>query len=73
MVVRKTDEKEAEEVKKFFIHYLDKKSDTMKNTEFKAEDIFGGILNKNSFSPEQITNFSNFLGRMMGLLSSVCI
>ena len=73
MVDQKIDAKEAEEVKKFYIHYLDKKTVTMKNTQFKAEDKFGGILNKNSFSPEQVTNFSNFLGRMMGLSSSVCI
>ena len=37
----------------------------MKNTQFKVEDVFGDILNKDKFSQEQITNINNFSAKLM--------
>ena len=55
MVDKKIDEKEAEELKKIYNHYIDKRKEILKNTEFKVEDVFGDIISKDNFSQEQIT------------------
>ena len=39
MFDKKIDEKEALELKKIYNHYIDKRSEFMKNTQFKVEDI----------------------------------
>ena len=39
MVDQKIDEKEADESKKVYNHYIDKRSEIMKNTQFKVEDV----------------------------------
>ena len=39
MIEEKIDDKEALEMKKIFDVYLDKKSDIIKNTQFKVEDV----------------------------------
>ena len=44
--------------------YLDKRSEIMKNTQLKVHGLFSGILNKDSTSPEQITNPNNFQAKM---------
>ena len=54
MVDKKIAEKEAEVLKKFYNHYLDKRTEIMKNISFKVEDIFGDVIKKDSISPEQI-------------------
>ena len=59
------DEKAALELKKIYNHYLDNRSEIMKNTQLKVEDIFGDVISKDSISPEQITKFSNFLADVM--------
>ena len=41
MTDKNSDEKEAQELKKIYNHYLDKRSELMKNTAFKVEDVFG--------------------------------
>ena len=46
MIDKKIDEKESSELKKFYNHYLDKRKEIMKKTEFKVEDIFGEKMNK---------------------------
>ena len=38
MVDKKIDEKEAQELKKNYNHYFDKRKEIMRNTRFKAED-----------------------------------
>ena len=48
-----------------FIHYLDKRKETMKSTRFKVEDVFGEIISKDNFSQEQITKLNNFLSKTM--------
>ena len=65
MIDKKIDEKEAEQLKQIYNHYLDKKSEIMKNTHFKVEDVFGNVISKDNFSQEQITKLNNFLAKMM--------
>ena len=65
MLDKKIDEREAQELKKIYNHYIDKRSEIMKNTSFKVEDVFGDIISKNNFSQEQITKLNNFLAKIM--------
>ena len=65
MIDKKIDEKEAEQLKQIYNHYLDKKSEIMKNTQFKVEDVFGNVISKDNFSQEQITKLNKFLAKMM--------
>ena len=65
MVDKKIDEKETEELKKFYNDYLDKKIYFMKKTQFKVEDVFGDIISKGNFSQEQITKPNSLLAKMM--------
>ena len=64
---KKIDQKEAEELKMIYNHYLDKK-EIMKNTSFKVEDIFGDVLSKDKFSQEQITKLNNFSAKILCIL-----
>ena len=64
-MIKKTDEKEALELKKMYNHYLDKRNEIMNSTKFKVEDIFGDVKSKDSISPEQITKLNNFLGKII--------
>ena len=64
MVDKKIDEKEAQELKKIYNHYIDKRSEVMKNTSFKVEDVFGDVISKDNCSQEQITKLNNFLARI---------
>ena len=65
MVDKKIDEKEAMELKKLYNHYTDKRSEIMKNTQVKVEDLFGDVISKDNFSQEQITKLNNFLAKIM--------
>ena len=65
MVDKKIDEKEADELKKIYNHYIDKRSEIMKNTSFKVGDVFGDVISKDNFSQEQITKLNNFLAKIM--------
>ena len=60
MIDKKTDEKEALELKKIYNQYLDKRKEIMNSTKFEVEDIFGDVISKDSISPEQITKLNNF-------------
>ena len=53
MVDKKIDQKEAEELKKIFNLYLDKRKEIMKNTQFKVEDVSGAVISKDNFSQEK--------------------
>ena len=61
MVDKKIDEKEAQELKKIHNHYIDKRSEIMKKTSFKVEDIFGDVVSRDSFSPYYKTKLITFL------------
>ena len=65
MVDKQIEEKEAEELKTIYNHYIDKRSEIMKNTQFKVEDVFGDVISKDNFSQEQITKLNNFLAKIM--------
>ena len=40
--------------KKIYNHYLDERTDVIKNTQFKG-DVFGDFVTMDTFSAEQIT------------------
>ena len=65
MIDEKINEKESEQLKQIYNHYIDKKSEIMRNTSFKVEDVFGDVISKDSISPEQITKLNNFLAKIM--------
>ena len=65
MIDKQIDEKEAQELKKIYNHYVDKRKEIMDSTSFKVEDIFGDVISKDSISPEQITKLNNFLAKVM--------
>ena len=65
MIDKKIDQKEADQLKQIYNHYIDKKSEIMKNTSFKVEDVFNDIIHKDTISQEQITKLNNFLAKMM--------
>ena len=65
MVDKKIDQKEAEQLKQIYNHYVDKRKEIMDSTKFKVEDIFGDVISKDSISPEQITKLNNFLAKIM--------
>ena len=50
MLDKKFDEKEAFELKKMYNHYLNKRSELMKTTEFKVEDNSDDVAKKIVFS-----------------------
>ena len=64
MIDKKIDQKEAEQLKQIYNHYVDKKSEIMKKTHFKVEDIFNDVINKDTISQEQIVKLNNFLAKM---------
>ena len=65
MIDKNIDQKEAEQLKQIYNHYVDKKSEIMKNTSFKVEDVFNDIIHKDTLTPETITKLNNFLAKMM--------
>ena len=65
MVDKKIDQKESEELKKIYNHYIDKREEIMKNTSFRVEDIFGDVINKDNISQDQIIKLNNFLAKIM--------
>ena len=65
MIDKKIDQKEANQLKQIYNHYVDKKCEIMKNTAFRVEDVFNDIIHKDTISPEQITKLNNFLAKMM--------
>ena len=50
-------------MKKIFNHYFDERSEIMKETQFKVEDVFGDNFNKDTFSPKQITKLNNLFNQ----------
>ena len=64
MIDKVINQKEADQLKQIYNHYIDKKSEIMKNTQFKVEDIFNDVINKDTISQEQIVKLNNFLAKM---------
>ena len=65
MIDKEIDEKEAQELKKIYNHYLDKRKEIMNSTKFRVKDIFGDVISKDTISSEQITKLNNFLAKMI--------
>ena len=65
MIDKKFDHKESEKLKQICNHYLDKKSEIMKSTQFRVEDVFTDVISKDTISAKQITKLNNFLAKMM--------
>ena len=65
LVDKKIDEKETQELKKIHNHYIDKRSEFMKITSFKVAGVFGDVISKDNFSPEQITKLNNFSAKIL--------
>ena len=65
MVAKEIDQREAEELKKIYNHYLDKRKEIMKNTQYKAEDVFGDDITKDNFSQGQVTKLNNFSANIL--------
>ena len=64
MIDKVINRKEADQLEQIYNHYVDKKSEIMKNTQFKVEDIFNEVINKDTISQEQIVKLNNFLAKM---------
>ena len=65
MIDKETDQKGAQKWKKIYNHYLDKRKETVRNTQFKVEDIFDDNVSKDSISPEQLAEPNNFSARIL--------
>ena len=65
MVDRKIYEKKAEELKKIYNHYHDKRKELLTNTISKVEDVFGDVISKDNFSQGQITKVNIFLTELL--------
>ena len=61
MIDKKVDQNEAEQLKQIYNHYIDKRKNFMKNTQFKVEDVFGDVISKDNFSQEQLPKLNSFL------------
>ena len=64
MIDKVINQKEADQLKQIYNHYIDKKSEILKNTQFIVEDIFNEVVNKDTISQEQIVKLNNFLAKM---------
>ena len=60
IIDKKMDHKEALEMKEKYNHYLDRRSEIMRNRKFKVEDIFGDIINIDNISQDQINKLIIF-------------
>ena len=63
MIDKKVDQREAEQMKQIYNHYIDKRKEIMTSTKFKVEDFFGDIISKDSISTEQITKLNSFFSQ----------
>ena len=64
IVDKNIDDKEAHELIKIYTQQLDQRKEKLKYCKFRGEQVFGDIPGKESISPEQITNFNNFLAKV---------
>ena len=65
LVDKKSDQKEAEELKKSYNQYIDERKEIMKNFIFRVEDVFGDVITKDNFSQEQVTKLDNLLAKIL--------
>ena len=65
MLDKEIDQKEAEELKKVYEHYLEKRIESLKIASFKVEVVFGDITSNGNFGREQITKLNIFLTKIL--------
>ena len=65
MIDKKIIEKESEQLKQIYNLYIDKKTEIMKNTQFKVEDIFTDVISQDTISTDQIIKLNNFLAKIL--------
>ena len=65
MLDKKNNQREGEQLKQIHNHYIDKRKNIMKNTQFKVEDVLGDGISKDNLSQEQITKINKFLAKIM--------
>ena len=63
MIDKVINQKEADQLKQSYNHYIDKRSEIMRNSSFRVEDVFGDVISKDNFSQEQITKLNNFFSK----------
>ena len=63
LVDKKSDGKEAEQLKQIYNHYLNKRIEIMNSTKYKVKGIIGDVISKHSTSQEQITKLNSFLAK----------
>ena len=64
MVDKKIYQKEAEQLKQIYNHYIHKGKEIMDSTKFKVEDIFSDVISWDSISPDKINKFNTFLAKI---------
>ena len=64
MIVERKSGTKTIEIKNIYNHYLDKRTDTMKNTQFKVEEVFSDTLGEKSVSNAQVFTLYVFLAKM---------
>ena len=63
MIDKKIDEKEANELKRIYNHYLEKRKDIMTSTKFSFEDVFGNTLSNEVINTEHLTKLKTFFSQ----------
>ena len=59
-MIEKKDEKEAQELKKVYNHYLNKRTDFMEKTQIKNKDSFSELIGDYASPPDQILKLNTF-------------
>ena len=57
---KKRDKKEVNEYKKIYKHYLVQWKEIIKNASSRVQVVFGDVISKDSFSPEQAIKLTEF-------------
>ena len=60
MIDKKVDGKQGEKLRLIFNHYINKQDEIKKSTQFKVEEVFGNVIPKDTFLPEQTTKLTYF-------------
>ena len=51
--------------KKIYSQYIDERKELMDTTNFKVQDIFADVINKDNIPPDQKIKPNNFLAKML--------
>ena len=68
MIDKKIDEKEGEQLRSIYNHYINKQDEIKKSSQFRVEELFGNNIPKDTISPEQITKLKIFVARILCIL-----